>query len=214
MEDELQKLAEKHSAGEIIKHAGPYAKLVVPSSKEYPNSQFIRQWIAPFYQKIGGNTQDFIQTYAPLRKELSPDIINCLLVWLNWRSRSVGACLAAIEKMTDFTEHIGRLLLRSDVCFSGLEYAVALARFNSPKSRNFLKLYLDYYLDRPDLIFDQASVIAAVAYLDQINNSHELAQYTHKWENFCAQTETDLEIKIQFFNQRMNWIEIIINRLK
>jgi hypothetical protein len=46
------------------------------------------------------------------------------------RMRIVGAWFSAIKQYTEFEQAIGNLLLRSDVCYAGRGYCLALASFN------------------------------------------------------------------------------------
>ena len=145
-EEELRKQVELHSAGATVQHAGPYSDLEVPSSMESPSDDFYEKWVAPFYMWEIRRPNKFVKLYSPIRREVDRNLILSLLVWFNYRSRLVAAYFAAIEDMTEFTEHLGRLLLRSDVTYAGEGYALALATFNSELAREFLTKYLDYHL--------------------------------------------------------------------
>ena len=65
-------------------------------------------------------------------------MVTTLLAYFDWRPRRVGARLAALREMTGFDDHIGRLLVRSDVCYAGKGYCLALARFNTVRAREHL----------------------------------------------------------------------------
>jgi hypothetical protein len=94
-----------------------------------------------------------------------------LLTFFNWRPRIVGANFAAIKNAWQHGDHIGRLLLRSDVCLAGTGYALALARFNNEQSIRYLQMYLDHYLGQVNLWFNQGAVMGALAYLDKANGT-------------------------------------------
>src|SRR5262245_43788691 len=82
-------------------------------------------------------------------------------------------------------QEIGHLLLRSDVCYAGTGYCVALARFNTRDSTGFLLEYLDYYLTRHDLWFDQGCAMGAIGYLDSRDGSNNLESLMEKWVAFA-----------------------------
>jgi hypothetical protein len=210
MDAALRKQIKLHSAGTTVRHAGPYADLEVPVSMVAPSNDFIQKWVAPFYMWGIRKPHAFNANYAPIRPEITPEIVSSLLIWFNWRSRIVGAYFAAIEQWTDFSDHIGRLLLRSDVCYAGDGYALALAVFNNEQSIQYLRKYLDYYLGNNDLWFDQGSVMGAVAHLDRINETNILNSYIPKWENFVTNKPNhDLAQSIGAFEAQMNTLKLI-----
>jgi Family of unknown function (DUF6000) len=90
----------------------------------------------------------------------------------------------------EFESTIGRSLLKSEVCYAGSAYCVALATFATADSRNFLISYLDYYLTRKDLWFNQADAYCALEYLDKDTAEQRL----EKWNDFVSnKSNLDLE---------------------
>ncbi|WP_346342001.1 DUF6000 family protein [Streptomyces sp. SID2563] len=83
-----------------------------------------------------------------------------------WRERRTAAWLVAVSGRTEFRERLGELLLASEVCCAGLAYCVALAGFGTERDAELLAAYLDRYLRRPDLGYDQAVVMGALQYVD------------------------------------------------
>src|SRR5690606_22239943 len=79
---------------------------------------------------------------------------------------------------------IGIHLLKSEVCYAGSEYAITLASFNSERSVYYLNQYLEYYLTKPELYFDQGSVIIALKYLDELNSTNNTEKHLRNWESF------------------------------
>ena len=109
---------------------------------------------------------------------------------------------AAIENFIDLEDHIGRLFLRSDVCFAGQGYALALGMFNTPKSIEFLKKYLDHYLSRKDLYFDQLDAMAALHYTDSINGTSNFDDYLKLWKDYISDKPNhDLKKAIKQFKK-------------
>ncbi|MER8157908.1 DUF6000 family protein [Streptomyces sp. NPDC094472] len=83
-----------------------------------------------------------------------------------WRERRTAAWLVAVSRRTEFRERLGELLLASEVCCAGLAYCVALARFGTPRDADLLAAYLDRYLRRPDLAYDQTVAMGALVFID------------------------------------------------
>lgn len=88
---------------------------------------------------------------------------------------------------------------------------MALASFNSPAGLSFLERYLDYYLTRPDLDYDQGVAIGAIAYLDQKNGTDVLAKFRTKWASYVEKKswKPDLEDAVSRFSLEMNALDEI-----
>ncbi|MEY6566957.1 DUF6000 family protein [Streptomyces sp. PGLac3x] len=84
-----------------------------------------------------------------------------------WRERRTAAWLVAVGGRAEFRERVGGLLLESQVCCAGLAYAVVLAGFGTGRDAELLAAYLERYLRRPDLGYDQAVVWGALLYVDR-----------------------------------------------
>ena len=83
-----------------------------------------------------------------------------------WRERKTAAWLIAVAARTEFRDRIGELLLAGEVCFAGRGYAVALASFGTEADAQWLAAYLDRYLPRLDLFYDQAMTLGALLHVD------------------------------------------------
>ncbi|RNC86010.1 MAG: hypothetical protein ED557_04365 [Balneola sp.] len=147
--------------------------------------EFIQKWVLPFYM-----THIYNDSFSPrlniLRNELDCEVVRKLLGDFNWRTRSVGAVFAAIIDCTKFEEQIGTLLLKSEMVSAGKKYVLTLATFNTPQSIQYLLDYLDYYLERKDLWYDQDHAMAALKWLDHLNGSNHLDNYIERWNNFIT----------------------------
>ena len=175
-----------HVNGAIVQHAGPYAALDVPVDMSNPNEDFILKWILPFYlTNIDDEYEEYQKSYLTICSQIDSALISKLLTYFNWRSRKVGSYFAAIKNSKEHCQHIGRLLLRSDVCYAGQAHALALARFNTDESISYLRRYLDHYLKFPELHFDQAAVFGAVIYLDDQNGTEIAERYTSQWDEYA-----------------------------
>ncbi|MFJ9843722.1 DUF6000 family protein [Kitasatospora sp. NPDC101155] len=83
-----------------------------------------------------------------------------------WRERKTAAWLIAVSRRTEFRTRIGELLLASEGPYAGAAYCVALAVFATEADAQLLDAYLERYLRRPDLFYDQAFAMAALLRLD------------------------------------------------
>ncbi|MGW3655844.1 DUF6000 family protein [Streptomyces sp. NPDC005151] len=73
---------------------------------------------------------------------------------------------------------VGDLLLASEVCFSGGVYCFALARFGTHADAEILTAYLDHYLPRTDLRYDQPAALGALLRLDAQLGTHHADRFT------------------------------------
>ncbi|MFE6765396.1 DUF6000 family protein [Streptomyces sp. NPDC057689] len=135
----------------------------------------VRRYVTPDrrYLKLGGGLlrmqgPDYDRFMRDLREDaglITADEIAKLLEG-GWRERRTAAWLVAVSRRTEFRERIGELLLASEVCCAGLAYSVALASFGTARDADLLAAYLDRYLRRPDLGYDQTVVMGALQFID------------------------------------------------
>ncbi len=191
-----------HSFGATIIQHSPFTVLEVPGIMEAPTPELICRWIKPLYMSFHDLGSD--GTLTELRPEMNYNIALTLLSYFNWRPRIVGAYIVALVGIHELTELIGKLLLRSDVCYAGRGYCLALAKLNSDMSRKYLLEYLDYYLTRIDLWYDQADAMGAIAYLDQVNGTKDLSLFIERWNAFTQNKATwDLNVSASRFADHM-----------
>ena len=127
----------------------------------------------------------------------------------------MGADFAAIKEFTELEEHIGKLLLRSDVCFSGHHYCLALATFDTQQAVDYLHEYLDYYLTKKELYFDQASAMAAISFIGSNRNEELVDMHMDRWNSFIENKEGwNLQTSIHRFNNDMESIAKLRNSRK
>ncbi|MFJ3864086.1 DUF6000 family protein [Streptomyces nigra] len=100
------------------------------------------------------------------------------LLGYEWRSRLTAAWLIGVDRRDRFRERIGDLLLASEVCFSGSAYCFALARFGTHADAEILTAYLDRYLPRTDLRYDQHAALGALLRLDARLGTHHADRFT------------------------------------
>ena len=122
----------------------------------------------------------------------------------------MGADFCSIGGLTQYEENIGNLLLRSDVCYSGHKYCLALASFGSEKAISYLERYLAYYLKQPDLWFDQDSALAALFYLEDKKGINLTDAHMSNWEQFVKNKENwNIRDSVSGFSEEMNAIASI-----
>jgi hypothetical protein len=201
-------------AGATVRHQSPFSNLDIPIASQSLSRELIEYWVLPLYNfNLWNDGNAFAAAAQPLLADVSPDIVLMLLHEFDWRPRIVGAYLAAITNWKQFDDHIGRLLLRSDVCYAGTGYAIALTRFNTDASKAALHQYLDYYLNQPNLWFDQDAVMAALGYLDNENGTDERARHIAVWNTFIGNKPNwGLEHSDELFAQRMATIHLAAQR--
>jgi hypothetical protein len=170
-------------------HHHPFESLDVPAVLTSPPREIIDKWVLPLYMKLlspGVGGDEAFDLVVELWPDMTEGLARGLLGYFNWRPRLVGAYLAALKELRSLTQLIGHLLLRSDVCYAGRGYCVALAQFSTPESTGFLLEYLAYYLTKHDLWFDQNYAMGAIGYLDSRNGTNNLESMMPKWTAFVA----------------------------
>ncbi|MFE2854423.1 DUF6000 family protein [Streptomyces lavendulae] len=127
------------------------------------------------YLKLGGAVlrmsreeyEPFAYALAADAKAVSDSELTILFEG-SWRERRTAAWFAAVSRRDHFRVRLGALLLESEVCCAGGAYCVALASFGTARDADLLAAYLDCYLRRPDLAYDQPTAMGALAYADSV----------------------------------------------
>lgn len=172
-----------HLAGASSRHRNPFENLEVPRNHDELDQAFVEKWVMPFYMNAISNADESkIAEFATAAQTIDVDIVRRLLGDFNWRTRIAGAYFAAINRYTGLAEILGVHLLKSEVCFAGKGYALALARFGGERAAYYLTTYLDYYLDQADLHYDQGEAFCA---LEQVHKAAADAR-RDKWNTFVA----------------------------
>jgi hypothetical protein len=137
--------------------------------------RLIRRYVTPDrrYLKIGGvllgmsgrDRAKFLKKLGKAASEISPRELGTLLDG-GWRERKTAAWLIAVAGRTEFRERLGELLLASEGPYAGQAYCVALATFGTSADIDPLVAYLDCYLPRLDLYYDQQAALGALLLLD------------------------------------------------
>jgi hypothetical protein len=191
-----------HSAGATVRHKSPFENLNSYINENNISQTFREEWVIPFYFELNNHSEEWIQKITQLKPKINKDIILQNLGDFDWRTRSTGAYFASIKEEVQFTDIIGIHLLKSEVCFAGSQYAITLASFNTIEATEYLKKYLDYYLKRTELDFDQTQVMSAVKYLDEINGTDFAKQHSNDWYQFCQYRIQKIEKSINDFKKQ------------
>ncbi|MER6093313.1 DUF6000 family protein [Streptomyces bluensis] len=156
------------------------------TDEEAELAKLIRRYVTPDrrYLKLGGvllgmsgrDRAKFIQKLGKAAGEISPSELGMLL-GRGWRERKTAAWLIAVAGRTEFRERLGELLLASEGPYAGHAYCVALATFGTPADADLLVAYLDRYLPRPDLYYDQEAALGALLLLDAKLGTGHAAQF-------------------------------------
>jgi hypothetical protein len=182
MNDDLKNQMNLHSAGATVRHASIFNHLETYQNDFQLTQEFVNKWVIPLYMKIR-HTDDnsWVDYIKQLKNEITEEVTLALLGDFNWRTRIVGAYLSALKNYENQIDIIGIHLLKSEVCYAGDLYATILAFYNQPKTLEYLNQYLEYYLQKPELYFDQESVLEAVAYLDTVNRTSNFSKHLNQW---------------------------------
>ena len=137
--------------------------------------RLIRRYVTPDrrYLRVGGallgmsgrDRAKFMKKLGKAAGEISPRELGVLLDG-GWRERKTAAWLIAVAGRTEFRERLGELLLASEGPYAGQAYCVALTTFGTSADVDPLVAYLDCYLPRPDLYYDQEAALGALLSLD------------------------------------------------
>lgn len=200
-----------HVAGATVRHNPPFEHLSSFENNFDLSQEFIDEWVKPFYLDIGRQTDTaWIDRLISIKGKITTSIIEKCLGDFNWRTRKTGAFFAAITNQTQYIDIIGTHLLKSEVCCVGDTYCVVLASFNTLKCLDYLNLYLDYYLQKPDLNFDQPDAMRSVMYLDKLNSTNHLERHIDKWNKFVgSKINRSPDIIISNFEQQLYVIETV-----
>jgi hypothetical protein len=135
----------------------------------------VRRYVTPDrrYLKLGGSLLrmtardrcEFLRKLAHAADEITVQDLGSLLD-RGWRERKTAAWLIAVAGRAEFRGRLGDLLLASEGPYAGQAYCVALAIFGTPADADLLGGYLDRYLPRLDLYYDQSLALGALLHLD------------------------------------------------
>ncbi len=176
-----------HVAGATVRHKHPFESMASYRNDSDCDAQFIKKWVVPVYLGGVSTKEETLAAYKSLFPQLTHEILLKMLGEFGWRQRIAGAYFAAISKHQEVEDIIGTHLLKSEVCYAGTGYCLALASFETATAQKYLIRYLEYYLQRVDLDFDQSSALGALAFLDPLLGSSHLSELRPAYDVWQAQ---------------------------
>lgn len=188
-------------------HPKPFENLVSFHTDNQFNEDFYEKFVEPFYTIRIINIPNFKNDYLKIKAEVNSDVVRRIIGEKNWRERIVGAFFCAIENLTEYEDIIGIHFLKSEYVHQGKGFALALASFNSEKSIDYLKKYLDYYLSRKDLNYEQNYAMSALKWIDEKTKSEHSKEYTSKYAEWEKGSLRTFDSDFVEFTQQMQIIE-------
>jgi hypothetical protein len=113
----------------------------------------------------------------------------------DWRAQVTAAWLAGLTHRTHYRQRFGRLLLESRRTYAGQGFCFALTRFGTRQDARVLVDYLERYLPRTDLRYDQPWALGALLYLDTRLGTREGDRFLGGlWQGWAKPDELSPEI--------------------
>lgn len=116
-----------------------------------------------------------------------------MLLESEWRARLTASWMIACSRRVTYWDHLGELLLKSELTFAGQGYIVALASFGDDAAAEHLVRYLAHWLPLADRRYDQAWAMGALAHIDAAQRSDWSGQFTAPggpWETWAGDGPT------------------------
>lgn len=194
----------------LSNNKNPFENLISFNTDNEFDEDFYEKFVEPFYTIRIINLPDFKSDYIKIKSEINSDVVKKIIGENNWKERIVGAFFCAIENLTEFEDIIGIHFLKSDLVHQGKGFALALASFSSKKSIDYLKKYLDYYLTRKDLFYEQNYAMSALKWIDTTTKSEHTKEYKQKYDEWEKDSSRKFDSYYDEFIQQM----LIIEELK
>lgn len=200
-----------HVAGATVRHQNPFENMLSHQNDVECDNQFIKKWVVPVYLAGLSGKEETLLVFKSLMPQLTHEILLKMLGEFGWRQRIAGAYFAAISKHQAVEDVIGTHLLKSEVCYAGRGYCLALASFETITAQKYLIQYLEYYLSRSDLDFDQSSALGALAFLDPLLGSSHASKLRPTYDVWQQQRShrRKAEDVIEYFRKDMARITTI-----
>lgn len=109
-----------------------------------------------------------------------------------WREQLVGSWLCGLKGWHRFGPVIGDLLVASKTCFAGQGHCFALACFATEAGASQLTQYLEKFLPRPDLAYDQEWAMPALLWIDEQRGTDHARPFMAAgglWEHYLSARE-------------------------
>lgn len=188
----------------------PFDNLVTYKSPDHITDSEYERYVDLFYAVRIINLPDFTDDYREIETEVNPLLVLKLLGDCNWRSMIVGAFFSAIKMYTELTDVLGVNLLKSEYVYQGRGVALSFASFQTVEAIHYLKKYLDYYLTREDLRYNQDYAACSLKWIDENKGSCYFNEYEEKYLKWSGGLPRTFDSIYKEFEEQM----IIIEDLK
>ncbi|MGW4528252.1 DUF6000 family protein [Amycolatopsis sp. NPDC004378] len=131
----------------------------------------------------------FLRDLAEAARQITDTELEVLLDDGGWRERKTAAWFIAVTDRSQFRDMLGSLLLASEGPKAGRAYCMALTCLGTEADAAHLIAYLDRYLLRPDLNYDQPEALGALLCLDEALGAGHTTRFIEPhghWWQFCA----------------------------
>jgi hypothetical protein len=161
-------------------------------------AELIPRYVTPGrrYLRLGGGLERleaadraaFLRDLAEAAEQVTSTELDVLLEDGGWRERKTAAWFIAVSGRTRFRDKVGALLCASEGPYAGEAYCLALTRLGTEADAAHLVAYLDRYLLRPDLNYDQPHALGALLCLDEALGTGHTTRFLGPeglWWQFC-----------------------------
>jgi hypothetical protein len=179
--------------------------------------------VTPFYLKIlHGNV---VTQVSGLEQEMLLEQMRTVVgtiafedityLWTRgWRASLMASWWAAVRRWPEAVDRVGSFLIPSRNCFEGQAHCLALAQINSPRSREVLTRYLDEYLPRADLDYDQPWALAALTLACRSTGESVPDRFGTAWRQWGGNPyrRDDLAGYVNIVSRMMTFADAVVGR--
>lgn len=173
-------------------------------------AELIPRYVTPGrrYLRLGGRLSRpevthraaFLRELAEAAEHITDTELDVLLDQGGWRERKTAAWFIAVSGRTRFRDKLGALLLAGEGSYAGAAYCLALTRLGTDADAAHVIAYLDRYLLRPDLRYDQPFALGALLCLDEALGTGHATHFVQPhglWQQYCDALPTGARIPPQ-----------------
>lgn len=142
-----------------------------------PERRFLQLMNHGFFEMEEPERSAFVMTLIRDAAMASDDELGAL-VGGGWRLSLTGTWLCAVGRRTRLRERIAERLFAGSAGNIRMMYCFALARFGTVEDAEILAGYLERYLPRVDLRWDQAEALGALLRLDAVLETDYASRFT------------------------------------
>ncbi|MDX2935676.1 DUF6000 family protein [Streptomyces ipomoeae] len=162
---------------EEVAYRNAVRRYVLPRAERRSIGRYGELMSGRFLRFEGATRRRFLHPLLVDAASITDADLNTLLSY-GWRPRLTAAWLIGVSRRTSYRARIGELLLDSEVVYAGVGYCFALARLGSHEDAEILTAYLNHYLPRTDLHYDQPTALGALLRLDSRLGTAHAAPFT------------------------------------